>query len=128
MAYPFQLPDLGYPHDALEPHVDARTMEIHYSKHHQGYTNKLNAALEAVRIAVKYRTPVILLTDTWTSGAIDAQPLIGADHLSSEFSVTPMPDGRYLLVFSYDDAFGTRIAARYANSPRGPGPAPWTRW
>ena len=46
MSYPFELPDLGYDHDALEPHVDARTMEIHHGKHHQGYTNKLNAALE----------------------------------------------------------------------------------
>ena len=46
MSYPFQLPDLGYALDALEPHIDARTMEIHHGKHHQGYTNKLNAALE----------------------------------------------------------------------------------
>ncbi len=46
MAYPFDLPDLGYAHDALEPHIDARTMEIHHGKHHAGYTSKLNAALE----------------------------------------------------------------------------------
>ena len=46
MAYPFELPDLGYAHDALEPHIDARTMEIHHGKHHAGYTSKLNAALE----------------------------------------------------------------------------------
>ncbi len=46
MAYPFQLPDLGYAYDALEPHIDARTMEIHHGKHHAGYTSKLNAALE----------------------------------------------------------------------------------
>jgi Fe-Mn family superoxide dismutase len=46
MAYPFQLPDLGYAFDALEPYIDARTMEIHHGKHHAGYTNKLNAALE----------------------------------------------------------------------------------
>ncbi len=46
MGYPFQLPDLGYAHDALEPHIDARTMEIHHGKHHAGYTKKLNAALE----------------------------------------------------------------------------------
>jgi len=46
MAYPFQLPDLGYAHDALEPNIDTRTMEIHHGKHHAGYTSKLNAALE----------------------------------------------------------------------------------
>ena len=47
MGYPFELPALGYDHSALEPHIDARTMEIHHGKHHQGYTNNLNAALEA---------------------------------------------------------------------------------
>jgi Fe-Mn family superoxide dismutase len=45
MAY--TLPDLPYGYDALEPHIDARTMEIHHSKHHQGYVSKVNAALEA---------------------------------------------------------------------------------
>jgi Fe-Mn family superoxide dismutase len=46
MAYPFKLPDLPYAFDALEPHIDARTMEIHHGKHHAAYTNNLNAALE----------------------------------------------------------------------------------
>jgi Fe-Mn family superoxide dismutase len=44
MAY--ELPELPYEHDALEPSIDKRTMEIHHGKHHQGYTNKVNAALE----------------------------------------------------------------------------------
>ena len=43
---PFELPKLDYPYDALEPHIDARTMEIHHSKHHAGYVSKTNAALE----------------------------------------------------------------------------------
>jgi superoxide dismutase, Fe-Mn family len=43
---PHTLPDLPYPVDALEPHIDTRTMEIHHSKHHQTYVNNLNAALE----------------------------------------------------------------------------------
>lgn len=42
----YTLPELSYGYDALEPYVDAKTMEIHHSKHHQGYTNKLNAVLE----------------------------------------------------------------------------------
>ena len=42
----FELPDLPYAFDALEPHIDARTMEIHHDKHHAGYTSKLNAAIE----------------------------------------------------------------------------------
>lgn len=41
----FELPELGYAYDALEPHIDAKTMEIHHSKHHNGYTTKLNAAI-----------------------------------------------------------------------------------
>ena len=40
-----ELPQLSYAYDALEPHIDARTMEIHHSKHHQGYTNNLNNAI-----------------------------------------------------------------------------------
>jgi Fe-Mn family superoxide dismutase len=42
----FQLPDLPYSFDALEPHIDARTMEIHHDKHHAGYTTKLNNAID----------------------------------------------------------------------------------
>ena len=42
----YKLPELSYAFDALEPVVDTKTMNIHYSKHHQGYTNNLNAALE----------------------------------------------------------------------------------
>lgn len=41
----FELPKLNYAYDALEPNIDARTMEIHHSKHHNGYTTKLNAAI-----------------------------------------------------------------------------------
>ena len=46
MPYPFKLPDLPYAFNALEPHIDAKTMEIHHDKHHAAYTNKLNEALE----------------------------------------------------------------------------------
>ena len=47
----FLLPDLGFDYTALEPHIDARTMEIHHSKHHNGYTNNLNNALEQAGIS-----------------------------------------------------------------------------
>ncbi len=43
----FELPALNYAHDALEPYIDLRTMQIHHGKHHAGYTNNLNAALES---------------------------------------------------------------------------------
>lgn len=49
MAY--ELPDLPYDYDALEPTIDEKTMRIHHGKHHQGYTNKLNAALEGHKFA-----------------------------------------------------------------------------
>ena len=42
----FELKKLDYEYDALEPYIDAKTMQIHHSKHHQGYVNKLNKALE----------------------------------------------------------------------------------
>ena len=47
----FTLPDLPYAHDALEPHIDSTTMQIHHGKHHAGYTNNLNAAIEGTPLA-----------------------------------------------------------------------------
>lgn len=49
----FELPELSYAKDALEPHIDARTMEIHHDKHHAGYTNNLNAAIAGTEMEGK---------------------------------------------------------------------------
>lgn len=49
----FELPDLGYDYDSLEPHLDALTMEIHHSKHHNAYTNNLNAAIAGTEMEGK---------------------------------------------------------------------------
>lgn len=49
----FKLPDLKYSYDALEPYIDARTMEIHHTKHHGGYTTKLNNAIEGTDLEGK---------------------------------------------------------------------------
>ena len=49
----FTLPNLPYAHNALEPHIDALTMEIHHGKHHQAYVNNLNAAIEGTPMAGK---------------------------------------------------------------------------
>ena len=52
----YKLPELSYAYDALEPNIDARTMEIHHSKHHAGYTSKLNAAIEGTEMEGKSLT------------------------------------------------------------------------
>ena len=58
----YELPPLPYAYDALEPHIDARTMEIHYTKHHQTYTDKLNAALEKCPPEIQEKDIVDILT------------------------------------------------------------------
>ena len=49
----FELPKLNYSFDALEPYIDAKTMEIHYGKHHNGYTNNLNNAISGTELESK---------------------------------------------------------------------------
>ncbi len=65
------LPEMPYPYDALEPHLDARTMEIHHTKHHQAYTDKLNAALEACPAEIRDRDVEAILSGI--GGVPDAQ-------------------------------------------------------
>jgi len=64
----FQLPDLGYAYDALEPAIDARTMEIHHGKHHNGYTNKLNAAIEGTDLDGKSIEDILASLDMTNTG------------------------------------------------------------
>ena len=59
----FELPKLKYDYDALEPHIDARTMEIHHSKHHNGYTTKLNAAIEGTDLDEKSIEDILINLD-----------------------------------------------------------------
>ena len=65
----FELPQLDYNHDALEPHIDARTMEIHHGKHHAGYTAKLNAAVEGTDKENK-SIKELMLTMDMSNGAL----------------------------------------------------------
>lgn len=65
----FKLPELKYAYDALEPHIDARTMEIHHTKHHQGYTNKLNAAIEGTNLEGKNIETILANLDV-NNGAV----------------------------------------------------------
>ncbi|GAA4273343.1 superoxide dismutase [Aquimarina gracilis] len=59
----FELPKLNYAFDALEPHIDARTMEIHHDKHHAGYTNKLNAAINGTDLEGKTIENILINLD-----------------------------------------------------------------
>ncbi len=59
----FELPKLNYAFDALEPHIDARTMEIHHDKHHAGYTSKLNAAIEGTDLEGKTIDNILINLD-----------------------------------------------------------------
>ena len=65
----FELPELGYAYDALEPHIDARTMEIHHSKHHQGYTNNLNNAIAGTDLEGKSIEDILTNLDM-SNGAV----------------------------------------------------------
>ncbi len=64
----YALPELGYDYNALEPHIDARTMEIHHTKHHNGYVTKVNAALEGTDLADKSIEEVVSNLDAVPEG------------------------------------------------------------
>ncbi|MAZ73407.1 MAG: superoxide dismutase [Flavobacteriaceae bacterium] len=59
----FELPKLKYAHDALEPHIDEKTMKIHHGKHHQGYTDKLNKAIEGTDMEGKTIENILINLD-----------------------------------------------------------------
>ncbi|MDA9348697.1 MAG: superoxide dismutase [Polaribacter sp.] len=65
----FKLPELGYAYDALEPNIDARTMEIHHTKHHNGYTTKLNGAIEGTALEGKSIEDILTNLDM-SNGAV----------------------------------------------------------
>ncbi len=64
----FQLPDLPYAFNALEPHIDATTMEIHHDKHHAGYTKKLNAAIEGTELDGKHIEDILANVSKYSTG------------------------------------------------------------
>ena len=86
----FELPKLPYAFDALEPHIDARTMEIHHGKHHAGYTKKLNAAIEGTDLEKK-SIKEILANVSQHSGAVRNNG--GGYYNHSLFWAVMSPDG-----------------------------------
>ncbi len=118
MPHPFQLPDLGYPSDALEPHIDARTMEIHHGKHHAAYTANLNAALDGQPLLQgKTAEELIADLDAVPEGVRAAVRNNGGGYVNHAFFwklLTPggasAPEGR--LAWAIDASFGDFDAFR----------------
>ncbi len=76
----FSVPDLSYSFDALEPHIDARTMEIHHDKHHAAYVTNLNAALEGTQWADQSIEAVLTSLDSITEDKRTAVRNNGGGH------------------------------------------------
>ncbi|MCH6254971.1 superoxide dismutase [Puniceicoccaceae bacterium K14] len=81
----YELPSLDYAYDALEPHIDARTMEIHHSKHHQTYITKVNGALEGTDLADKSVEDLIADLDSVPEGIRGAVRNNGGGHANHSF-------------------------------------------
>ncbi|WP_088324106.1 superoxide dismutase [Polaribacter tangerinus] len=107
----FKLPELGYAYDALEPNIDARTMEIHHTKHHNGYTTKLNAAIEGTSLEGKSIEDILTNLDM-SNGAVRNNG--GGFYNHSLFWTVLNPEDRgYLsgeLKDAIEDAFGSKEA------------------
>jgi Fe-Mn family superoxide dismutase len=110
MAY--TLPDLPYAFDALEPHIDARTMEIHHDKHHAAYVNNLNAALEGSNLADLPIEELLQSLDRVPDDKRNAVRNNGGGHYNHSLFWTSMsgdgagePDGA--LASAIDAAFGS---------------------
>ena len=107
----FQLPDLGYAYDALEPHIDARTMEIHHTKHHNGYTTKLNGAVAGTDLEGKSIEDILANLDM-SNGALRNNGGGFCNH-SLFWSVMNPEDKGYLsgeLKDTIEAAFGSKDA------------------
>jgi superoxide dismutase, Fe-Mn family len=108
----FEVPPLPYPEDALEPHIDAQTMQIHHDKHHQAYVDKVNAALEGTELADKPIEQVIADLSQVPDDKRTAVRNNGGGHLNHTLfweSMSPdgggEPDGD--LASAINDAFGS---------------------
>lgn len=110
----FTLPDLPYAHDALEPVIDATTMQVHHGKHHQGYTNKLNNALEGhsdlqdrsieeLLRGIKTLVPAEIRTAVRNSGGGFANHRLFWEVMSPDGGGTPTGT----LATTIDEAFGS---------------------
>ena len=109
---PFELPPLPYAEDALEPHIDARTMGIHHGKHHAGYTRKLNAAIEGTDLAGQSIEDILANLDSAPEGIRAAVRNNGGGYANhSLFWSIMSPDGggepQGALADAINSAFGS---------------------
>jgi len=121
---PHELPPLPYDHAALEPTIDARTMEIHHGKHHQAYVDNLNKAVEGTQWAERPVEDVIQNLDTIPEDVRTAVRNNGGGHANHSLFWTIMapdaggdPSGE--LAAAVDDAFGGADALRAAVNDAG---------
>lgn len=107
----FNLPELGYAYDALEPHIDARTMEIHHSKHHNGYTTKLNAAIEGTDLEGKSIEDILTNLDMSNAGVRNNG---GGFYNHSLFWTVMNPEDRGYLSGELKDAIEAEFGSKEA--------------
>jgi len=107
----FELPELGYAYDALEPHMDARTMEIHHSKHHQGYTNNLNNAIAGTDLEGKSIEDILANLDM-ANGAVRNNG--GGFYNHSLFWTVMNPEDRGYLSGELKDAIEAAFGSKEA--------------
>ncbi len=90
----FEVPDLPYPYDSLEPHIDEATMHLHHDKHHQAYVDKLNAAVEGTDWADRPIEEIIVSLDDLPSDIQGPVRNNGGGHLNHTlFWESMSPDG-----------------------------------
>ncbi|MCC9062590.1 MULTISPECIES: superoxide dismutase [Flavobacterium] len=115
----FELPQLPYAYDALEPHIDARTMEIHHTKHHNAYTTNLNAAIAGTDLEGKTIENILINLDK-TNAAVRNNG--GGFYNHNLFWTVMSPNGGGLptgdLLAAIEDSFGTfeEFKAKFAKA------------
>ena len=107
----FQLPELGYAYDALEPNIDARTMEIHHTKHHNGYTTKLNGAIAGTDLEGKSIEDILTNLDM-SNGAVRNNG--GGFYNHSLFWTVMNPEDRGYLSGELKDAIEAEFGSKDA--------------
>lgn len=107
----FKLPELGYAYDALEPNIDARTMEIHHSKHHNGYTTKLNTAIAGTDLEGKSIEEILANLDM-SNGAVRNNG--GGFYNHSLFWTVMKPEDRGYLSGELKDAIEAEFGSKEA--------------